>query len=167
VGTPEFEQSALAGSLRGTRRVPPRCHRRTSRRSPFNSGSSHPTRWQQAPCERQSHQASDGGQTHPPKPEDRRIKGADGNPHAPHPLLYQRQRSITAARCSHRGGSFAPKSCRDIPTPPRQLRAMYGRRPRCKRNLTFCEAFGCSHVSGLFSPGGLPPSRCGRCDRWP
>jgi hypothetical protein len=28
-------------------------------------------------------------------------------------------------------------------------RAMYGRRPRCKRNLTFCEAFGCSHVSGL------------------
>jgi opacity protein-like surface antigen len=27
--------------------------------------------------------------------------------------------------------------------------AMYGRRPRCKRNLTFCEAFGCSHVSGL------------------
>ena len=25
-------------------------------------------------------------------------------------------------------------------------RAMYGRRPRCKRNLTFCEAFGCSHV---------------------
>jgi hypothetical protein len=29
-------------------------------------------------------------------------------------------------------------------------RAMYGRRPRCKRNLAFCEAFGCSHVSGLF-----------------
>jgi hypothetical protein len=27
--------------------------------------------------------------------------------------------------------------------------AMYGRRPRCKRNLTFREAFGCSHVSGL------------------
>ena len=37
--------------------------------------------------------------------------------------------------------------------------AMYGRRPRCKRNLTFCEAFGCSHVSGLFSHRGLP-----RCD---
>jgi len=33
--------------------------------------------------------------------------------------------------------------------------AMYGRRPRCKRNLTFCEAFGCSHVSGLFSNGGV------------
>ena len=29
--------------------------------------------------------------------------------------------------------------------------AMYGRRPRCKRNLTFSEAFGCSHVFGLFS----------------
>jgi tetratricopeptide (TPR) repeat protein len=26
---------------------------------------------------------------------------------------------------------------------------MYGRRPRCKRNLTISEAFGCSHVSGL------------------
>ena len=37
------------------------------------------------------------------------------------------------------------------------LRAMYGRRPRCKRNLTFSETFGCSHVSGLFSRGGLPP----------
>ena len=36
---------------------------------------------------------------------------------------------------------------------------MYGRRPRCKRNLAFCEAFGCSHVSGLFSRGGSP-----RCD---
>src|ERR1700692_3608391 len=28
--------------------------------------------------------------------------------------------------------------------------AMYGRCPRCKRNLTFSEAFGCSHVYGLF-----------------
>src|SRR5580693_8056089 len=34
-------------------------------------------------------------------------------------------------------------------------RAMYGRRPRCKRNLAFCEAFGCSHVSGLFLHGGV------------
>jgi hypothetical protein len=25
---------------------------------------------------------------------------------------------------------------------------MYGRRPRCKRNLTISEGFGCSHVSG-------------------
>jgi hypothetical protein len=24
-----------------------------------------------------------------------------------------------------------------------------------RRNLTICEAFGCSHVSGLFSNGGL------------
>ncbi len=29
------------------------------------------------------------------------------------------------------------------------LWVMYGRRPRCKRNLTISEAFGCSHVSGL------------------
>jgi hypothetical protein len=62
---------------------------------------------------------------------------------------------------------FTPESCRDCRRTVRPLRAMYGRRPRCKRNLTFCEAFGCSHVSGLFSPGGLPPSRCGRCGRWP
>ena len=39
--------------------------------------------------------------------------------------------------------------------PRTQRWAMYGRRPRCKRNLTFCEAFGCSHVYGLFSNGGL------------
>ena len=26
---------------------------------------------------------------------------------------------------------------------------MYGRRPRCKRNLTISEAFGCGHVFGL------------------
>jgi hypothetical protein len=30
-----------------------------------------------------------------------------------------------------------------------RLRVMYGRRPRCKRNLTICEAFGCGHVFGL------------------
>jgi hypothetical protein len=27
--------------------------------------------------------------------------------------------------------------------------AMYGRRPQCMRNLTICEAFGCSHVFGF------------------
>ena len=26
---------------------------------------------------------------------------------------------------------------------------MYGRRPRCKRNLTISEAFGCGHVSAF------------------
>jgi hypothetical protein len=31
----------------------------------------------------------------------------------------------------------------------RQRWAMYGRRPRCKRNLTISEAFGCGHVFGL------------------
>src|SRR5258708_15462256 len=30
-----------------------------------------------------------------------------------------------------------------------QLWVMYGRRPRCKRNLTISEAFGCGHVFGL------------------
>ena len=29
------------------------------------------------------------------------------------------------------------------------LWVMYGRRPRCKRNLTISEAFGCGHVFGL------------------
>ena len=32
----------------------------------------------------------------------------------------------------------------------RQLCAMYGRRPRCKRNLTFPRMVGCGHVFGLF-----------------
>jgi hypothetical protein len=27
--------------------------------------------------------------------------------------------------------------------------SMYGRRPRCKRNLTLSETFGCGHVFGL------------------
>ena len=31
----------------------------------------------------------------------------------------------------------------------RTQRVMYGRRPRCKRNLTISEAFGCGHVFGL------------------
>jgi hypothetical protein len=32
------------------------------------------------------------------------------------------------------------------------------RRGAREKNLTFCEAFGCSHVFGLFSLGGLPPA---------
>ncbi len=64
-------------------------------------------------------------------------------------------------------GRYAPESgsllqCREV-----TRWAMYGRRPRCKRNLMFCEAFGCSHVYGLFSPGSLPPSRCSRFGCWP
>ena len=46
-------------------------------------------------------------------------------------------------------------------------RVMYGRCPRCKRNLTISEAFGCGHVFGLLSLGGLPLSRCSRYGRWP
>ena len=38
--------------------------------------------------------------------------------------------------------------------------------PRCKRNLTISEAFGCGHVFGLLSLGGLPLSRCSRYGRW-
>src|SRR5262245_41859429 len=45
------------------------------------------------------------------------------------------------------------------------LWVMYGRRPRCKRNLTLSEAFGCGHVFGLLSLGGLPLSRCSRHGR--
>ena len=62
---------------------------------------------------------------------------------------------------------FTPESDRLLRCREMTRWAMYGRRPRCKRNLTFCEAFGCSHVYGLFSPEGLPPSRSGRCGRWP
>ena len=36
-----------------------------------------------------------------------------------------------------------------------------------KRNLTISEAFGCGHVFGLLSLGGLPLSRCSRYGRWP
>ena len=32
---------------------------------------------------------------------------------------------------------------------PSDIWVMYGRRPRCKRNLTISEAFGCGHVFGL------------------
>ena len=45
--------------------------------------------------------------------------------------------------------------------------AMYGRRPRCKRNLTIREWVGCSHVFGLLSLGGFPRLRCSRCGCWP
>ena len=33
--------------------------------------------------------------------------------------------------------------------------------------LTISEAFGCGHVFGLLSLGGLPLSRCSRYGRWP
>jgi|SRR5215475_3952742 len=40
------------------------------------------------------------------------------------------------------------------------LCAMYGRRPRCKRNLTFPRMVGCGHVFGLLlQPAGLTPAR--------
>ena len=51
--------------------------------------------------------------------------------------------------------SFSPTSDQIAALRQPTFRAMYGRRPRCKMNLTFCEAFGCSHVSGLFSRGGF------------
>ena len=50
---------------------------------------------------------------------------------------------------------YASKSGHSLALQYLSLRAMYGRRPRCKRNLAFCEAFGCSHVSGLFLHGGV------------
>ena len=43
---------------------------------------------------------------------------------------------------------YSPVSDRTADIQKPTLRAMYGRRPRCKMNLAFCEAFGCSHVSG-------------------
>ena len=44
----------------------------------------------------------------------------------------------SGARCSAR-----------FPIRPSPQWVMYGRRPRCKRNLTISEAFGCGHVFGL------------------
>ena len=46
---------------------------------------------------------------------------------------------------------YAPDSDLIADVPVRQLFAMYGRRPRCKGKIGhFSEAFGCSHVFGLF-----------------
>jgi hypothetical protein len=52
-------------------------------------------------------------------------------------------------------GPYTPKSDRLLRCREMSRWAMYGRRPRCKRNLTFSETFGCSHVYGLFSNGEL------------
>jgi hypothetical protein len=87
---------------------PPSC--RTSRRSPVNSGSRLPTRWQQAPCEWQS-QESDGGQKYPHNREDRRIIETDRDPHAPHPLLYKRHRPFSAAPTVCSGVRYWLHSC--------------------------------------------------------
>jgi hypothetical protein len=46
---------------------------------------------------------------------------------------------------------FTPDSDRKADMPGCRLSAMYGRRPRCKGKIGhFSEAFGCSHVFGLF-----------------
>ena len=52
-------------------------------------------------------------------------------------------------------GRYTPESDRLLRCREMTRWAMYGRRPRCKRNLTFSETFGCSHVYGLFSNGEL------------
>ena len=39
--------------------------------------------------------------------------------------------------------------------------------PAVQEESDVLRAFGCSHVCGLFSCEGLPPSRCGHCGRWP
>ena len=40
-------------------------------------------------------------------------------------------------------------SCRAATHTPLPRWVMYGRCPRCKRNLTISEAFGCGHLFGL------------------
>ena len=46
---------------------------------------------------------------------------------------------------------FTPDSDQKADVPDWSLSAMYGRRPRCKGKIGhFSEAFGCSHVFGLF-----------------
>src|SRR5712671_7919358 len=53
------------------------------------------------------------------------------------------QGQTTEAPPDERGGNgyVRPKA-----TAPHLDSTMYGRRPRCKRNLTISEAFGCGHV---------------------
>jgi hypothetical protein len=57
-----------------------------------------------------------------------------------------------------RHGRSTPESCHLTPQGERERWAMDGARGAREKNLTFCEAFGCSHVFGLFSLGGLPPA---------
>jgi hypothetical protein len=45
--------------------------------------------------------------------------------------------SLAAAARSNRHVRYTSESRRGTQRPARQLRAMYGRRPRCKRNLTY------------------------------
>ena len=75
------------------------------------------------------------------------------------PLLYLLRGDPSRGTEAELNVRFAPKATELLRHRELSQRAMYGRRPRCKMNLAFCEAFGCSHVSGLFSRGGLP-----RCD---
>jgi hypothetical protein len=116
------ERMRLRG-LSGTRRVPPRHHRtkpHDARQATLEAAS------RRAGSKRHvsgsPHQASDGGQKHPPNREDRRIKDTDRDPHAPHPLVYQRRRpaadingvsGLTRASVSllARTGTGADSSC--------------------------------------------------------
>src|SRR5262249_31355870 len=56
---------------------------------------------------------------------------------------------IKTENCQHRNGAQSPICTAEIQGGACLRWVMYGRRPRCKRNLTISEAFGCSHVSGL------------------
>src|SRR5258706_14472736 len=61
---------------------------------------------------------------------------------------------VRSCRTAIPGAGIAPcligmDACVGGPHLSRKLKPMYGRRPRCKRNLTISEAFGCGHVFGL------------------
>ena len=69
----------------------------------------------------------------------------------------------TLLRSSHRSEALrmsgAEQACRTSAAPVRCTEFMYGRRPPCKRNLTFAAMVGCGHVFGLL----LQPA----FGRWP
>jgi hypothetical protein len=56
-------------------------------------------------------------------------------------VVYVQHRPQNKMRCRDHWGCFI--------SPDPSAWVMYGRRPRCKRNLTISEAFGCGHVFGL------------------
>src|SRR5258706_3203058 len=64
------------------------------------------------------------------------------------PLHQPLKRSLqpTNKRCGQWGGPESPSAMKLSVTYTRCSGYMYGRRPRCKRNLTISEAFGCGHV---------------------
>ena len=65
---------------------------------------------------------------------------------------------IDMAKLPHLHDAASPLACSPASILDRAIWIMCGRRPRCKKNLTFGLRSGASHVSGLFAR---------QHDRWP